>query len=354
MGCASCNKGSVYKGQIPPLLLARFRSPLSPPLHFSTPRRSAYDLLSHTFRPHCWASRPHPHLQIWPPIRAAPRESALLPLSLPSQPLGISTIWSHFSTRLLLTLGFPLRVSPPSLLRIFPPSPSGNKCSSLYSAPPFNRASTSRRPLRVSRLKSTTYPPRLPTWTSHRNRQTSPHSRHLSVTSPPAFLQPLRPPSLPNALAPRNRPHTPLLALVRPPQAAPTPLAKRKGKKELLRLHPCRQPIRSGPPPQLTRISRDTTCQHPLPHHMATLRRLPRNTPTPGSRKSSPRVNTPPALLGPPAIWTPAGVPPPPWPPRPPPPMPKLPHPLLKERRVARPKVLPRLPLLRLRRVRFL
>ena len=38
----------------------RFRSPLSPPQHFSTPRRSAHDLLSHTFRPHCWASRPHP------------------------------------------------------------------------------------------------------------------------------------------------------------------------------------------------------------------------------------------------------------------------------------------------------
>ena len=76
--------------------------------------------------------------------------------------------------------------------------------------------------------------------------------------------------------------------------------------------------------------------------------------PTPGRRKSSPRGNTPPARLGPPAIWTPAGVPPPPWPPRPPPPTLKLLHPLLKERRVVRRKVLPRLPLLRLRRVRFL
>jgi len=143
----------------------RFRSPLSPPLHFSTPRRSAHDLLSQTFRPHCWASRPHPHLQTWPPIRAVLQDWALQPLSPPTRPLEISTIWSRFSTRLLLTLGSPPRVSPPLLLRTFPPSPSGNRCSSLYSVPPFNRESTSRRPLRVSRLKSTTYPLGLPTVT---------------------------------------------------------------------------------------------------------------------------------------------------------------------------------------------
>jgi len=332
----------------------RFRSPLSPPLHFSTPSRPAHDLLSHTSRPHCWASRPHPHLQTWPPTGPAPQESALQPLSLLSRPLGILTIWFRFSTRPLLTLGFPLWVSPPSLLRIFPPFPSGNKCSYLYSALPFNRASILRQPLRVSRLKSTTYPAKLPTWISPRNPQTSPHSRHLSVTLPLAFLQPLRPLSLPNALAPHTRPHTSLLGLVPPPPATLTPLARRRGKEELLRLHPHRQPIRYGPPPQLTRISRDTTCQLPLPHYRATLSHLPKNTPTPGRRKNSPRVNTLPALLGPLAIWTPAGVPPPPWPPRPPPPIPKLPHPLLRERRVVRGRVLPRLHLLRLRRVRFL
>ena len=207
-------------------------APLFPPPYISQHHVVLCTISSPTpFFPHCWASRPHPHLQKWPPIRAAPRESALLPLSLPSQPLGISTTWSRFSTRLLLTLGFPLRVSPPSLLRLFPPSPSGNKCSSLYSALPFNRASTSRRPLRVSRLKSTTYPPKLPTWTSPRNPQTSPHSRHLSVTLPLAFLQPLRPLSLPSALVSPNRPHTPLLGLVPPPPATPTPLAKRRGRK---------------------------------------------------------------------------------------------------------------------------
>ena len=107
----------------------RFRSPLSPPLHFSTPRRSAHDLLSHTLRPHCWASRPQPHLQTWPPIRAALRDAALQPPSLPSRPLGISTIWSRFSTRLPLTLGSPPRVSPPSLLQTSLPFPSGNKGS---------------------------------------------------------------------------------------------------------------------------------------------------------------------------------------------------------------------------------
>jgi len=292
--------------------IPRFRSPLSPLLHFSTPRRSAHDLLCHTFRPHCWASRPHPYLQTWPPFRAAPRQSALQPLSRLSRPLETSTIWSRFSTRLPLTMSSPLRVSPPSLLRIFPPSPSGNKCSSLYSAPPFHRTSTSRRPLRVSRRKSTTYPLRLPTWTSPRNPQTSPHYRHLPVILPPDFLQPLRPLSLPSALVSHNRPHTPLLGLVPPPPATPTPLVKRKGREELLRLHPRHHPIRSGPPPQLTRISRNTTCQLPLPHYTATLSRLPKDTPTPGRRRSSPRENSPPALLGPPAIWTPAGVPPPP------------------------------------------
>jgi len=40
--------------------------------------------------------------------------------------------------------------------------------------------------------------------------------------------------------------------------------------------------------------------------------RLPNNTPTPGKRKNSPRVNTPPVPPGPPAILTLTGVPPPP------------------------------------------
>jgi len=222
--------------------------PSFPPLHLSTPRRSAHDLLSHTFRPHCWASRPHPHLQTWSPIRPAPRESALLPLSLPSQPLGILTFRSRFSTRPLLTLDFPPRVSPPSLLLISPPSPSGNKCSSLYSAPPFNQEFTSRRPSRVCRLKSTTCPLRLLTWTSLYNPQTLPHSRHPSGTSPPVFRQPLRPLSLPNAIVSHNRPHTPLPGLVPPRPTTPTLLAKRKEKKELLRLHPHLHPLRSGPP----------------------------------------------------------------------------------------------------------
>ena len=69
------------------------------------------------------------------------------------------------------------------------------------------------------------------------------------------FCQPLRPLSLPSALASHNRPHTPLVGLVPPPPSAPTPLTKRKEKKELLRLHPYYHLTRSGPPPQLTRIS---------------------------------------------------------------------------------------------------
>jgi len=208
--------------------------------------------------------------------------------------------------------------------------------------------------LRICQLRSTTCPLGLPIWTSPHNPRTSPHSRSLSVTLPPVFRQPLRPLSLPNALVSHSRPHPPLVGLVQPPPATPTPLAKRKGKKELLRLNPHHLLTRSGPPPQLTRIFRDTTCQPPLPHYMATLRHLPKNNPTPGKRKNSPKGNTPPAPPGPLVILTPTGVPPPPWPPEPPPPTLKLSHPLLRERRVDRRRPLPRLPPLRLRRVRFL
>jgi len=176
----------------------------------------------------------------------------------------------------------------------------------------------------------------------------------LFATLPPVSRQPLRPLSPPSALVPHNRPHTPLVGLVPPPLSTPTPLAKRRERKELLRLHPHHDPIRSGPPPQLIRISRDMTCQLPLPQCMATLRRLPNSTPTPGKRRNSPKGNTPPIPEGPPVTWTPTSIPPPPWPPRPPPPTLKLPHLLLKERRVVRQRVLPRLPLLRLRRVRLL
>jgi len=139
-----------YSGATGAVLSTRCRSPLSPPLYFTTPRRSAHDLPPHTFRPHCWASRPQPHPQTWPPIRAALRELALQPLSLPSRPLGVSTIWSCFSTRPPRTLGSPPRVSPPSLLRTSLPSASGNKCSFPYYAPPFNQASTSQWPLKLS------------------------------------------------------------------------------------------------------------------------------------------------------------------------------------------------------------
>jgi len=211
-----------------------------------------------------------------------------------------------------------------------------------------------RRPLRLSRLKSTTNPRRSPTWTSPRNPQTSPHSRNPSGTLPPVFRQPLRPLSLPNALVFNNRPHTPPQGLVPPPPATPTPLAKRKGRKKLTRLHPHPHLRWSGPPPQLTWISRDMTCQLPLAHCTATLRRLPKNTLTPGKRKNSLKENIPQVPPGHPSILTPTGSPPPPWPPRPPLPTPKLLHPLPKARRVVRRRVLPRLPQLRSRRVRFL
>ena len=134
---------------------------------------------------------------------------------------------------------------------------------------------------------------RLQTWTSSRNPHTSPPSRHRFVTLPPVSRQPLRPLSLPNAVVSHNRPHTPPVGLAPPPPVTKTPLAKRKGKKELLRLHPHHHLIQSGPPPQLTRISRDTTCRLPPPHYMATLRRSPRNTPTPGKRRNSPKGTTP-------------------------------------------------------------
>ena len=174
------------------------------------------------------------------------------------------------------------------------------------------------------------------------------------MTLPPVFRQPLRPFSPPSALQFHNRPHPPLVGLVPPPPATPTPLAKRKGKKDLLRLHPHHHLIQSGPSPQLTRISRDSTSQLPLPHYMATRRCLPRNTPTPGRQRNSPKGSTPLVPLGPPVFWTPTGDPPPPWPPGPHLPTLKLSHPLLKERRVVRREVLSQLPLLRLRRVRLL
>ena len=173
------------------------------------------------------------------------------------------------------------------------------------------------------------------------------------MTLPPIFRQPLRPLSLPNALVSHSRPHPPLVGLISPPPATPTQLAKRKGKKELLRLHPHHLLTRSGPPPQLTLIFRDTTYKLPLPHYMGTLRHLPKNTPTPGKRKNSRKGNTPPAPPGPPVILTPTGILTPPWPPKPPPPTLKLSHPLLRERRVDRRRPLARLPPLRLRQVRF-
>jgi len=192
------------------------------------------------------------------------------------------------------------------------------------------------------------------TWTSARNPQTWSLSRHPSGTLPPGSCQPLRPLFPPNALMSHNRPHTPLVGLVPPPPPTPTPLTKRKGKKELGWLHPHHHLTLSGPPPQLTRTSRDTTCHLPLPHYVATLRYLPRNTPTSEKRRNSPKGSTPPVPPGPPVIWTPTGNPPPLWPPRPLPPMPKVPHPLLKERRVVRRKVLSWLPPLQLLQERFL
>ena len=120
------------------------------------------------------------------------------------------------------------------------------------------------------------------------------------MTLPPVFHQPLRPLFLPNALLSHNRPHPPRVCLVPPPPATPTPLAKSKGKQELLQLHPHHHLTQSGPPPLLTRISRHTTCQLSLPHYMATLKHLPRNTPTRGKQKNSPKGNT---LQAP--AWTP-------------------------------------------------
>jgi len=175
--------------------------PSSPPLHCSTPRRSAHDPISHTFRSYCWALCPNPHLQTWPPTRVAPQETPHQLHSPPSRPLEISTIWSRSSTRLPLTLGSLPRVSPLLLLQIFPPSPLGNKCSSPYSVPPFNRASTSLLPSRTSQPKCMTCLLRLPIWTSPRNPQTSPCSRHPSAALPPISGQPLRPLPPPNALA---------------------------------------------------------------------------------------------------------------------------------------------------------
>jgi len=174
------------------------------------------------------------------------------------------------------------------------------------------------------------------------------------VTLPPVFRQPLRPLSLSNALVFHNRPHPPLVGLVPSPPATPTLLAKRKGKRELLRLHPRHLLTRFRPPPQLTRISRDMICQLHLPRYMATMRHSPKNTPTPEKRRNSLKENTHPTPPGPPVILTPTGALPPPWPPKPPPPTLKLSLPLLRERRVDRRRPLPQLLPLRLRRVRFL
>jgi len=139
----------------------------------------------------------------------APRESVHQPLSLPSRPLEISTIWSRFSTRLPPTWGSPPQVFPPLLRRTSPPSLAESRCSSLYFAPRYNQAFTLHLLSKISRLRSTTCSLGLPTWTSPHNPRTSPHSRHLSVTLPPAFRKPLRPLSLSNALVSHNRPHPP-------------------------------------------------------------------------------------------------------------------------------------------------
>jgi len=60
--------------------------PSSPPLHFSTPRHSVHDLPFHTFRPHCWASRPHPLPSVMASHHGGPwRNATPAPLSpLPS------------------------------------------------------------------------------------------------------------------------------------------------------------------------------------------------------------------------------------------------------------------------------
>jgi len=146
----------------------------------------------------------------------APRETPLRLLSPPFQPLEPMTTWSRFSTRLPLTLGSLPRVSPPLLQQTFPPSPLGNKCSSRYLASRFKQASKSQLLLRTSQLRSTTCPLRLLTWTSPRNPQTSPLSRHPSATLPPVFYQPLRPLFPHNTPMCHNRPHTPPTSNIKP------------------------------------------------------------------------------------------------------------------------------------------
>jgi len=116
----------------------------------------------------------------------------------------------------------------------------------------------------------------------------------LSSTAQTSF-----PPQRPSA--PQQATHLPTGSRSTPASST-NPSRQGEGKERAPPAPPRRQPIRSGPPSQLTRMSRDTTCQLLLPHYTATLRGLPRNTPTPGRQRSSPRGNTPLALLGPPAI----------------------------------------------------
>jgi len=103
--------------------------------------------------------------------------------------------------------------------------------------------------LRISWLKSTTYPLRLPTWTSPRNPQTSPHSRHLSVTLPPIFRHPLRPFSPPQCPAiPQQA--TPSSCGSRPAPSSNTNLARQeKGKERAPPAPPPPQPNRVWPSP---------------------------------------------------------------------------------------------------------
>jgi len=132
---------------------------------------------------------------------------------------------------------------------------------------------------------------------------------HLDLSPQPPNLAPLqaslgdiasRLPSAAQASFPPQHPNVPQQATHTyrgshpAPTATPTALAKRKERKELLWLHHHHCLIQSGLSPPLTRIFRDMTCQLPLPHYMATKKRLPKNTPTPGKRWNSPKGKTPP------------------------------------------------------------
>ena len=125
----------------------------------------------------------------------------------------------------------------------------------------------------------------------------------------PSAAQVSFPPQRPNV--PQQASHSPSGS--RPaPSSNINPTCQEKGKEELRRVHTHHRLIRSGPPPQWTRISRDTRCQLHLPHYLATLRHSPTNIPTPGKQKNLPRGSSPPAPLGPLVISTPTGDPPPP------------------------------------------